>query len=372
MALLSVTEALTHILADVRQMPAEQVDLFSADGRVLAEDVVAKRTQPPFSASAMDGFAVRAADVAAADDQRGDGLGAEDKGTKDKGADRHVRLRIVGQSAAGHGFRGKIAPGECVRIFTGAPLPEGADAVIIQENTTFDADTVTILDTTIDPGFVRPEGGDFRDGQELIAQGRVLTARDVTLAAAAGYGRLWVRRRPVVAILATGDELVLPGEALADDQIVCSNPFGVAALAERAGGHAKFLGIAKDTRSDLRAKIEMARDADILITIGGASVGDHDLVAPVLGEMGLSLAFWKIGMRPGKPLMFGQLDGLRVLGVPGNPVSSLICARLFLVPLIHACLGREDVSSLATAQGKEEGEAAVTAEALSANGARAH
>lgn len=317
---ISVQEALARIVKDVEVIRAETVDLFAADNRVLAEDVIARRTQPPFDVSAMDGFAVRAADVSRLP----------------------VTLKLVGQSAAGHGFGGEVRSGEAARIFTGAPLPEGADAVVIQENTEHDDVTVTVRDGAPDPGHVRARGYDFSTGQKLISEGRHLTSRDVTLAAAAGYPELAVRRRPVVALLATGDELVLPGEPVGPDQIVCSNPFGIAALVRRAGGAARFLGIARDEKSDLAEKCAQARDADVLLTIGGASVGDHDLVGPVLEEMGMALAFWRIGMRPGKPLMFGRLDKLHVLGVPGNPVSSMICARIFLVPLIRAMLGLPD------------------------------
>jgi len=317
---ISVQEALARIVQDVDVVGTERVDLFAADNRVLAETVIARRTQPPFDVSAMDGFAVRAEDVARLP----------------------TTLKLVGQSAAGHGFGGKIQSGEAARIFTGAPLPEGANAVVIQENTEYDDTTVTVREGRPDTGHVRARGYDFSTGQDLIAAGRLLSSRDVTLAAAAGYPELAVRRRPVVALLATGDELVLPGETVGPDQIVCSNPYGIAALVRRAGGVARFLGIARDDRADLAEKCAQARDADVLLTIGGASVGDHDLVGPVLEDMGMTLDFWRIGMRPGKPLMFGRLDKLHVLGVPGNPVSSMICARIFLVPLLRAMLGLPD------------------------------
>jgi molybdopterin molybdotransferase len=339
---ISVAEALARIVRGVETLEAEAVDLFAADKRVLAETVTARRTQPPFDVSAMDGFAVRAEDVATTP----------------------VTLKLIGQSAAGHGFSGRIGPGEAVRIFTGAPLPEAADAVVIQENTVHDATSVTVQEGVPDRGHVRTRGYDFSTGQALIATGRQLTSRDVTLAAAAGFSELMVRRRPVVALLATGDELVLPGEPVGPDQIVCSNPFGIAALVRRAGGVARFVGIARDERDDLAAKCAEARDADILLTIGGASVGDHDLVGPVLQDMGMELAFWRIGMRPGKPLMFGRLGGLHVLGVPGNPVSSMICARIFMVPLIRAMLGLpDDGLNRMTAYAAVE---------LSANGDREH
>jgi molybdopterin molybdotransferase len=340
---LSVDDALRAILAEAAPIDAwETVSLFEAPGRLLAAPLAARLTQPPFDASAMDGYAVRAADVGALP----------------------ATLTIIGEAAAGHGFGGLLGAGQAVRIFTGAPVPAGADAIVIQENTRRDGTTLTVLDGRPDAEHIRPRGGDFAAGQPLLESGRRLTARDITLAAAMGHATLPVRRRPIVALLATGDELVLPGTAPAADQIVCSNPFGVAALLAAAGAEPRFLGIARDDRTDLAAHVALARDADVLITLGGASVGDHDLVGPVLREAGMTLAFWKIAMRPGKPLMFGRLGPQAVLGLPGNPVSSLICTRLFAVPLVHALLGLEAAEA---APGE-----AVTAVPLAANGPRAH
>ncbi len=340
---LTVEDALERILATVEPISdVEEVSLFDAQERVLARPLPSKLTQPPFTASAMDGYAVRALDVASLP----------------------ATLRVIGEAAAGHAFNRPVLPGEAVRIFTGAPLPPLADAIVIQENTKREGDLVHVLDGTPDGEHVRPLGGDFAAGDVLVDAGRVLNARTITLAAAAGYASLPVRRRPVVALLATGDELVLPGEAPREDQIVCSNPLGIAAMVRQAGGAPRFLGIARDNREDLKAHLERARDADIIVTIGGASVGDHDLVGPVLAEMGLSLAFWKIAMRPGKPLMFGRLGDQRVIGLPGNPVSSLICTRIFLVPLIRALLGLQRADAQTTT-------AATTVE-LERNGPRAH
>ena len=340
---LTVEEALARILAGVTPVAATALcPLFAADGRVLASPLAAKLTQPPFNASAMDGYAVRAADVARLP----------------------ATLTVVGQSAAGHGFRGELRSGEAARIFTGAPVPPGADAIVIQENTTREGDRVSVRDGEIDPAYVRPRGGDFKAGDVLIPAGRRLSARDITLAAAMGHAELTVRRAPRVAILATGDELVPPGTTPQADQIVCSNTFGIAAMVRAAGGDPVLLGIAADTRDSLEAKIAEAEGCDILVTVGGASVGDHDLVAPTLQKHGLSLDFWKIAMRPGKPLMFGTLGNQRVLGLPGNPVSSLVCARLFLMPLVRALLGlAPEPNRTLTAR---------TAVALAANGPRAH
>lgn len=328
MAPLSVEQALSAILAGSAPLASERVGILDAAGRVLAEPVLALLTQPPFDASAMDGYAVRAADVSTLP----------------------ATLRVIGESAAGRGFRGAVAPGEAVRIFTGAPVPAGADAIVIQENVTRagakgdtpDCDQIAVTGGAPDPDHIRRRGGDFAEGAVLLEAGRRLDARALTLAAAGGHAELVVHRKPVVAILATGDELVPPGTMPGPDQIVSSNPVGLAAMVRSVGGEPRLLGIARDTTADLAAKIAAADGADVLVTIGGASVGDHDLVAPALRAAGVTLGFWKIAMRPGKPMMFGQRDALRVLGLPGNPVSSLICARVFLIPLLARLAGRAD------------------------------
>ncbi len=340
---LTVEEALAQVLAGAAPLAGTRtLDLLAALDAILAEPVVARLTQPPFAASAMDGYAVRASDVARAP----------------------ARLRVIGSSAAGHGFAGTVGAGEAVRIFTGAPVPSGADGIAIQENSSVDGNIVTIHAAVCDADHIRPRGGDFGAGDVLIAAGQKLAARHLTLAAAAGHSHLVVRRRPKVAILATGDELVSPGTQPSRDQIVCSNPYGVAAMVRTAGGDPLLLGIARDTRESLMEKIAQAADADVLVTLGGASVGDHDLVGPVLAARGMDLAFWKIAMRPGKPMMFGMLGAQRVLGLPGNPVSSLITARLFLVPLVAALAGHP-VAAFATQK-------APLAVPVSANGPRAH
>ncbi len=344
---LSVAEALKRILADVTVMDCEQVELTKACGRVLAEDVTATLTQPPFDASAMDGYAVCAEDVASLP----------------------VTLDVIGEAAAGEGFQGALVPGQAVRIFTGAPLPKGASAIVIQENTTRAREQVTVVEGSPNPAHIRRRGLDFSQGHVLLKAGDKLNARTLTLAAAMGHGTLPLRRQPRVAILATGNELVLPGHAVGPDQIVCSNPFGLLELVTAAGGVGTFLGIARDTEPDLRAAIQKARDFDILVTIGGASVGDHDLVAPALKAEGMVLDFWRIKMRPGKPLLFGRLTRAsqtqRVLGLPGNPTSSLICGRIYLVALITALLG-QDANTIT------RGEHAQLAQPLPANGPRAH
>jgi molybdopterin molybdotransferase len=317
MGLISVDEALARILDGVTPTEPETISILDAADRVLAEDVAAKLTQPPFTASAMDGYAIKAADLASIP----------------------ARLKVVGSSAAGRGHRGRLAAREAVRIFTGAPLPEGADTVVIQENTERDGDDVIVREPAKPMANVRARGADFTQGQILLRKGRSLDAHALTLAAAMGHDTLAVRRKPVVAMLATGDELVPPGTTPGPNQIVSSNPIGLAAIVTKAGGMPRLLGIAKDAEAVIQAKIAEAAGADVLVTIGGASVGDHDLVAPALTARGMKLDFWKVALRPGKPLLYGRLENSRVLGLPGNPVSALICARVFLVPLIRALLG---------------------------------
>ncbi len=342
--LIPVAEALARVLASAREPLAEEsVALGDALGRTLAREVRSLRTQPPFANSAMDGFAVRAADTALAP----------------------ARLAVIGESAAGHAFSGGVAAGQAGRIFTGAPMPEGADAVVVQEEARREGPTVT-LQAGVSPGEnVRARGFDFAEGEAMLAAGRRLTPRDIALAAAANHPSLVVRRRPRVAILATGDELVAPGAARGAAQIVASNNFAVAGIAAAAGGEPIDLGIVADDPQALARSLALARDAeaDVLVTLGGASVGDHDLVRGALAEAGMELGFWRIAMRPGKPLIHGRLGAMRVLGLPGNPTSSTVCALLFLRPLLRALVGDPEA-------GADPGEPARLAVALSANGAR--
>ena len=322
-ALISVEEALARVLGSAEApLVEERVALEEAFGRVLARDVVALRTQPPFVNSAMDGYALRAADT----------------------ANPPVSLRVVGEAAAGRAFDGGIGAGEAVRIFTGAPIPCGADAVVIQEDVRREGDRITVSASAPVGDNLRPAGLDFAEGELLLPAGRRLTARDVALAAAANHAVLPVRRPARVAILATGDELIPPGGTLGPSQIVASNNFTVAGIVEACGGIPIDLGIARDDLSALDAAIREAFDAkvDVLVTLGGASVGDHDLVQKALVAAGMELGFWKIAMRPGKPLMHGRLGDLIVLGLPGNPTSSTVCAILFLRPLIMALHGEPD------------------------------
>lgn len=342
MSLLPVSVALERVLADTGPLGEDTVPLAEAAWRVLAADLAAKLTQPPFPASAMDGYAVFGDDAAPVGTQ----------------------WTVVGESAAGRGFSGPIGPRQAVRIFTGAPVPPGCGTVVIQEDVSRVGDLVTAIDATAAGANIRFAGVDFAAGEVLLKRGRRLDAHALTLAAAMGYGEVAVMRRPVVAILATGDEVVPPGTPPGPDQIVSSNPLGIAALVTQAGGMPKFLGIAPDRLEALAERIGAARGADILVTIGGASVGDYDLIGKALQAEGLDLGFWKIALRPGKPLMFGRLGPMRVLGVPGNPVSALITARVFLVPLIRALQGEAHEARVRRT--------AVLAAPLEANGPRLH
>jgi molybdopterin molybdotransferase len=343
-AMITVEEALKRVLASAEApLDEEKVALEGAYGRVLARDVKALRTQPPFPNSAMDGYAVRAADTAIAP----------------------AALTLIGESAAGRAFKGAVGPGEAVRIFTGAPMPEGADAIVIQEDVQREGERIRVSAAALAGDNLREAGMDFHAGEALISAGRRLTPRDVALAAAANHTGLAVRRRARVAILATGDELVAPGGLLGPAQIIASNNYAVAGMVEALGATAIDLGIAIDDLGALKEAVARARDAeaDVLATLGGASVGDHDLVQKALVAAGMELGFWRIAMRPGKPLMHGNLGPMRVLGLPGNPTSSTVCAVLFLRPLIRALHGEPD-------PGADPSEPARLAVDLPANGPR--
>jgi molybdopterin molybdotransferase len=338
---LTVVEARGRMLADAARLGVEAVELSRSIGRVLAEPVVADRDQPPFDASAMDGWAIRRADLAPG-----------------------ARFQIVGESAAGRAHTRPVGPGQAVRIFTGAPVPPGADLVVIQENAARHGDQVTFtIDRDPPPRNIRPAGGDFRAGDALLAEGARLDAWRLSLAAAAGWATLDVARRPRVAILATGDELVPPGHMPAPDQIFESGSFALAALVEAWGGEATRLKAQADDLDAIARAVDEAQ-AELIVTVGGASVGDHDLVKPALATLGLTLRVETIAVRPGKPTWFGRLeDGRRVLGLPGNPASALVCAELFLRPLLAALTGADPALAMS---------AGVLAQPLAANGPREH
>lgn len=313
--MISVAEALQRLFALAPTMARETVPLAEAVGRVMVADAVARRTQPPFPASAMDGYAVRAAEAVS-------------------GAD----LSVIGEAAAGHRFGGVLGAGEAVRIFTGAPVPDGADTILIQENAVTSGSTIAVTEAPKHGAYVRPAGGDFSEGDRITAPRR-LTYRDVALLAAMNVPDITVARKPVVALIPTGDELVLPGQDPGPDQIVSSNNFGLAAMLGQIGVEPRLCSIARDTAASLREALDEAKGADIVVTLGGASVGDHDLVAQVFQSKGLSLDFYKVAMRPGKPLMAGKIREQIMLGLPGNPVSALVCGEIFLRPLVDAVLG---------------------------------
>jgi molybdopterin molybdotransferase len=322
-ALMPVAEALARVLADAKPLPSEMAPLRQALGRVLTEDVTALRTQPPADVSAMDGYAVRAADVVEAP----------------------ATLKLIGEVAAGHPFAGAVGAGEAARIFTGGVLPAGADCVVIQEITSRQGHAVIVNKPAAAGRNVRRRAIDFAEGAVLLRRGSRLSGRDVMLAAAMNYPLLPVHRRPRVAVLGTGDELVAPGSAPGIGEIVYSNGFALLAMAEGEGAEVLDLGVAPDRLTDIARAVRGARQwgADILVTTGGASVGEHDLVQRALKEEGLDLDFWRVALRPGRPMMHGRLGAMQVLGVPGNPVSAYVCAFLFLVPLIRRLAGRSDI-----------------------------
>jgi molybdopterin molybdotransferase len=320
--MISVEEALARLLAPLTGLPPEQVSVADAVGRVLAEDVAARRTQPPFAVSAMDGYAVRAEDVAKVP----------------------ATLRIIAEIPAGAGYGGTIGQGEAARIFTGAPLPDGSDAIVIQEDTERDGDRVTVKEGAPKGRYVRRAGLDFTEGDVLLEAGRRLTPRDIGLAAAMNRPWLFVHRRPRVGILSTGDEIVMPGDPIGPHQIVSSNALALAAFTTACGGVPVLVGNAPDDPDALRHIAAAAQGVDLFVTTGGVSVGEHDLVRDVLSEEGLAIDFWQIAMRPGKPLMVGRYRGVPMIGLPGNPVSTLVCSLLFLRPALERLSGLPDNS----------------------------
>ncbi|MCA0927136.1 molybdopterin molybdotransferase MoeA [Ruegeria profundi] len=317
--MISVEEARALLFDLVSPLPSEQIPLAEASGRVLSEDVTATRDQPPFAASSMDGYALKSTE-----------------------AELHAMFEVIGESAAGRRFDGVVGPGQAVRIFTGAPVPKGADFIVIQEDTERRESLITI---TQDPGRksnIRPAGVDFTKGTKITAP-RVLRPEDIALMAAMNIPTVPVTRKPVIALISTGDELVMPGETPGPDQITASNTFGLKALLESAGAHVRILPIARDTVASLETAFGLTVGADLVVTIGGASVGEYDLVAEVSQSLGMERSFYKIRMRPGKPLMAGRLGNTAMVGLPGNPVSAMVCGYLFLLPMLRRMLGIEQV-----------------------------
>ncbi len=311
--MIPVAEAQARVLALAPAPQVELVPLRRAAGRWLARPLVARGQQPPFDASAMDGYALPEAPVAGA------------------------RYAVVGEAVAGRGHPGRLGPGEAVRIFTGAPVPDGTAAVLIQEDALREGETVTVAEGHDAGTNIRRRGQDIGAGFTL--QPRRLRPADLALIAAMDLAEVPVARRPVVALIATGDELTLPGEARGPDQIPASNTFALAAMAEAEGAEVRMLPIARDTPEALEAVLALAAGADLVVTTGGASVGDHDLVAPVAARLGMDLSFHKVALRPGKPLLAGRMGNAALIGLPGNPVSSIVCGHLFMLPLIRAMQG---------------------------------
>ncbi|MEM7318447.1 MAG: gephyrin-like molybdotransferase Glp [Pseudomonadota bacterium] len=338
--MISVAEARARLLDLVDPLEVESVPLRSACGRVLAQPVHAPRDQPPFPSSSMDGYAIRSEE-----------------------AQQHAMFQVIGESAAGHRFTGQVGAGQAVRIFTGAPVPDGANHVVIQEDVARRGDLITITDAPRTKDNIRRQGIDFKSGMTVTAP-QLVTPSMAALLAAMNQASLPVTRRPVVALMSTGDELVTPGSEPGPDQIIASNTFGLAAMLEIHGAQIRILPIARDTTASLRTAFELAADVDLIVTIGGASVGDHDLVGPVAAELGLEQSFYKVRMRPGKPLMAGKLGKSAMVGLPGNPVSAMICGQVFIVPMIRRMLG--------LGPAEDDRQTASLQEAIAANGDREH
>ena len=320
--MLAVDEALKSVLLGIKQLGYEEISIAQSLGRVLARDLISRLTQPPSAVSAMDGYAVSVNDLATIP----------------------VTLKQIGESAAGKSFNGKILAGQTVRIFTGASIPEGANTIIMQEDTEKSAGGIIIKEAAPEGKYIRPAGMDFKKGQKLLKAGTRLNARNIALAAAMNISWVKVTRKPRIAILSTGNELVLPGEFVGQDKIISSNSLGLAAMVSANGGIPINLGIAKDDPRSLKNAVSQLSGVDMLITIGGASVGDYDLIKSVLSKEGLNITFSRVAMRPGKPLIFGNIFGTPMLGLPGNPVSASVTATLFLLPAISKMLGAEDSS----------------------------
>lgn len=338
--MISTSEALDILLELVDPLETETVPILEAHDRILARPVIAKRAQPPFAASAMDGYAVCSETV-----NEGD------------------TFTVIGEAAAGHAFAGDVTGNNAVRIFTGAPVPLGTNRIVIQEDVARSGDTITALDNLDGGTHIRPAGGDFNVGSELCAPRR-LSPSNIALIASMNCPRIEVYPKPVIALIATGDELAMPGESPRDDQIIASNSFGLAALLTSAGAEVRMLPIAKDTPSSLSMALDLSADVDLVVTIGGASVGDHDIVAEVASNKGLERAFYKVAMRPGKPLMAGRIGKSAMVGLPGNPVSSMVCAEIFILPMIDKMIGLNGAPRVRAA--------AVLGHDLGKNGPREH
>ncbi|MEH6359649.1 MAG: gephyrin-like molybdotransferase Glp [Amylibacter sp.] len=338
--MISVEQALAHILDLFDPLEVEEVPIADAAGRVLANNITATHNQPPFAGSAMDGYAVRNADIATG-----------------------ANLTVIGESAAGTRFDGDVKAGQAVRIFTGAPVPDGADRILIQEDCTRDGDTITVSDNIDTQLYIRPAGGDFSIGDKVSAP-LELGTNAISLLAAMNIGTVPVRRKPIIALVPTGDELVYPGAPLPADRICSSNNLGLKAMVEAAGGEARLLPIARDNEAALRTVLDLCEGVDAIVTMGGASVGDHDLIGHMAQSADMETSFYKVAMRPGKPLMAGRYNNIPLIGLPGNPVSSIVCGHIFLRPALNAMLG---LGKKALTR-----ETAILTQDIKPNGPRAH
>ena len=319
--MISVTEALEKLFLIAKVTPVETVELKKCLGRVLAKPLESTRSNPPFPSSAMDGYAINKANLKS---------GAE--------------FKVIGESAAGHSFPKMINKNEAVRIFTGSRVPDGANLVLMQEDVEADKKFIIVKENFDKKSNIRLEGSDFSKGYKVITP-VILGAKEISLLAAMNFAHLSVRKKPTVAIISTGDELVFPGESPKPDQIIASNAYGIAALCEECGAEPRILPIAQDNLKSIEYIIGLAQDADLIITIGGASVGKYDLINEATNKFGVDKSFHKVAMRPGKPLMAGKLNETALVGLPGNPVSALVCGYVFIRPLIQAMLGLEKKSA---------------------------
>ena len=313
--MLSSEKALQKLFGLVKSLGKETVSIADATGRILRDDCLAKYPQPSFAMSAMDGYALASKDIKP-----------------------NAKLKVIGESAAGHPSKEKINSGESIRIFTGAAIPEGADKVVIQEQVLRKNGYIEFNKNIDQSTYIRPAGSDFKKNFVFKAP-KLITPYDVMLLASMGYSKIKVSKKPIISIISTGDELIPPNTKPKFGQIICSNSYGIKAMLEENGAIAKILPIAKDNVASLETAFELAKSSDIVITTGGASVGDHDLVQQVAKQIGIKPAFYKVAMRPGKPLMAGKCNSFTFVGLPGNPVSSMICSQVFLKPMINKMLG---------------------------------
>ena len=319
--MISVTEALEKLFLIAKVTPVETVELKKCLGRVLAKPLESTRSNPPFPSSAMDGYAIHKANLKS---------GAE--------------FKVIGESAAGHSYPKKINKNEAVRIFTGSRVPDGANLVLMQEDVEADKKFIIVKENFDKKSNIRLEGSDFSKGYKVKTP-LILGAKEISLLAAMNFAHLSVRKKPTVAIISTGDELVFPGESPKPDQIIASNAYGIAALCKECGAEPRILPIAQDNLKSIEYIIGLAQDADLIITIGGASVGKYDLINEATNNFGVDKSFHKVAMRPGKPLMAGKINETAFVGLPGNPVSALVCGYVFIRPLIQAMLGLEKKSA---------------------------